>query len=150
MATKQFEKINVYESGQAVVVVGEGDGMFNNGEVSASWYVSPRIWLINRAIIPVKDRGHGLGTQLLQKLLATLAGKPEFFRVEVSPGGYGGDPQQQANFYTKNGFRPYDNEPGTYYWQKEIADVKDEASQEVHADSPDVGREDQQTPFPVL
>lgn len=129
MSIKKFEQVHVSESGQAIVVTGicpdGANGMPVRGEVSAS-EVSPGKWWVNRALVkPDDQRGHGLGTQLLHTLLATLVAKDSFKHVLVEPGGYNMPVGRQRKFYKRSGFKAARKLPGVLRWtKKEMKHVK--------------------------
>lgn len=75
----------------------------------SSWPLEEGVWWINRILVPEADRGQGLGSRLLQRLLTELKSKGAK-AVIVAPGGYGSDPEDQFNFYRKNGFRQVDKD----------------------------------------
>lgn len=138
----EFKRIYVSESGQSVVVTGIIDDKLtyppSSGEVCAT-ELAPGEWYINRAIVgPKQQRGLGLGSQLMTRLLAVVSSKPGFVHVNVEPGGYGESPKKQKNFYTKNGFKPVEGEYNLYRWTKE-KEAHVEATQEVHDRAPDAG-----------
>jgi GNAT superfamily N-acetyltransferase len=73
------------------------------------------LWYLNRCVVnPPSARGKGLGSQALQNMLAQLE-TTDCEVLVVTPGGYGGDPDDQDAFYTKNGFEAVwqDGEGGT-------------------------------------
>jgi ribosomal protein S18 acetylase RimI-like enzyme len=152
MTTKQFEKTRVSWSGQACVVSGissETMPQFGTlhmplrGEASAT-ELEPGIWYLNRLLVqPEAARGFGLGTQLLQALVAALSTKLNFKRLLVEPGGYGVDPVRQLRFYTTFGFK-LTNDRTAYQYTKEQADAVTQAphaddSQSISASSSNVG-----------
>lgn len=128
----EFEHVHVSESGQACIVTGMSNEtmpaygkleMPVRGEASAT-ELATGVWYLNRALVqPEGARGKGLGTQLLKRLLETISRKPEFQRVVVEPGGYGGNEEQQVRFYTRNGFKQRDVAEHTYIWEKETSNV---------------------------
>ena len=73
-------------------------------------------WWISRVIVRARDnRGKGLGSEVLRRLLDEIAKQP-CTTVCVSPGGYDGDTERQWAFYVKNGFKPGD-EPDLLVWE---------------------------------
>ena len=71
---------------------------------SSQWPLEEGVWWINRILVPEENRGQGLGSRLLQRLLSELKDK-NAKAVIVAPGGYGSKPEDQFNFYRKNGFQ---------------------------------------------
>lgn len=72
-------------------------------------------WWVSRVLVRLPgNRGKGLGSQVLGRLLQEIAKHP-CTRVCVSPGGYDEDPRQRA-FYLKHGFVPAD-EPDLLVWE---------------------------------
>lgn len=71
-------------------------------------------WWVTRVKVAEDDRGTGLGTLMLVRLLARVfeAGATELW---VSPGGYGSDPERLAAFYRRVGFEPEGDE--TMVWR---------------------------------
>lgn len=64
------------------------------------------IWWICRVLVKKEqDRGKGLGSKFLQKLLFEIYRRDPDAAVVVSPGGYGVNSKKQINFYKKNGFK---------------------------------------------
>lgn len=62
-------------------------------------------WNISRVLVKKEqDRGKGLGSNFLQKLLKEIYLRNSNAVVIVAPGGYGVDIQKQISFYKKNGF----------------------------------------------
>jgi hypothetical protein len=64
----------------------------------------PGQWYLNR--LKVNNRGRGYGSEILRKLLATLAERKDFSSLIVEPGGYGSDVNRLNKFYKSNGFKP--------------------------------------------
>lgn len=147
MATKQFDRINVYFSGQACIVSGASDEtacqfgdlmMPIRGDASAT-ELEPGVWYLNRMLVqPESARGQGLGTQLLNRLLESISSKPEFQHILVEPGGYGVDPERQLRFYTKYGFKLNEDQTA-YQWLKEYRDDQAKDEQEVPASAQSAG-----------
>ena len=71
-------------------------------------------WYLNRVKVN-SEKGLGLGTRLLQKLLQALQERGDFREVVVEPGGYGSDIKKLVNFYEKNGFVKHPE--GYWTWQ---------------------------------
>jgi GNAT superfamily N-acetyltransferase len=63
-------------------------------------------WWISRVNVPEGLRGKGIGSKLLQEALKEMKKCPASKAIIVYPGGYDSDPEKQANFYVKNGFKP--------------------------------------------
>lgn len=77
------------------------------------------VWWIARVLVRrEEDRGKGLGSKCLQKLLSEIylhEGGPlndVGATIIVSPGGYGADSTRQERFYRKNGFVERKTEDG--------------------------------------
>jgi len=71
-------------------------------------------WWVSRVIVrKVENRGQGIGSAVLSRLLLEVSGHP-CTRVCVSPSGYDQHPKQRA-FYLKHGFKPTD-EPDLLEW----------------------------------
>ncbi len=73
-----------------------------------------KAWLLNRVVVtPERFRGNGLGSKALQGLLEKLSKETSCQVLIVTPGGYNADPNEQENFYLKNGFEvAYEAEGG--------------------------------------
>jgi hypothetical protein len=77
----------------------------NNGKVSiasADNLLDGR-WWISRVNVQGVEKGKGVGSILLQRLLQEVL-KLGQTKIIVSPGGYYEDKDRQFNFYKKNGF----------------------------------------------
>lgn len=73
-------------------------------------------WWVSRVIVRLPgNRGRGLGSLVLTRLLQEIQGQP-CKRVHVSPGGYHDDTEKQRAFYLKNGFKPTDA-PDLLVWE---------------------------------
>ena len=76
-------------------------------------------WWISRVNVQGVDKGTGVGSKLLQKLVDEIL----FYgptKILVAPGGYHGDTVKQFNFYRKNGFVDGDEE-GLLVYQEKIS-----------------------------
>lgn len=84
----------------------------NNGKLSiasADNMLDGR-WWISRVNVQGIERGQGVGSKLLNKLIEEILFYGET-NIVVAPGGYNEDSDKQFNFYRKNGFVD-DNEDG--------------------------------------
>jgi predicted GNAT family N-acyltransferase len=62
-------------------------------------------WWISRVLVKKEqDRGNGLGSKFLQKLLYEIYLRDPDATVIVCPGGYVSDMERQISFYKKNDF----------------------------------------------
>jgi len=74
-------------------------------------------WWISRVNVQGVEKGKGLGSQLLQKLISEILFYGET-NIIVAPGGYHSDTEKQFNFYRKNGFINA-NEEGLLIYNKD-------------------------------
>lgn len=61
-------------------------------------------WYISRVMVIEKHRGRGIGSLLLNKIITEIKTKESIGEIVVFPGGYDTNPEEQMNFYIKNGF----------------------------------------------
>lgn len=74
-------------------------------------------WWVVRVLVPAAERGRGIGGHLLEALKASVAGRPGFRRLQVSPGGYGSEESRLLQFYGRHGFvEDSDCEGSVYTW----------------------------------
>lgn len=73
-------------------------------------------WWIARVLVSKsEERGKGLGSLALQRLLQLIV-KQSSLPIRVAPGGYNEDPAKQIQFYEKNGFDQVADKPGLLEW----------------------------------
>jgi len=60
-------------------------------------------WWVVRVKVDEAHRGKGVGTRVLQRLVA-LVREAGVRKLHVSPGGYNSDPEELRAFYRRNGF----------------------------------------------
>lgn len=74
-------------------------------------------WWISRVNVQGVERGKGIGSILLKKLVEEILFYGET-NIIVAPGGYHEDSEKQYNFYRKNGFVNF-NEEGLLIYKKQ-------------------------------
>lgn len=67
--------------------------------------IEPGIWWVARVLVHRDYRGHGVGKELVRRMVALCASEGAR-EVRVSPGGYDNDTERQRGFYAACGFKP--------------------------------------------
>jgi len=94
--------LGVASNSQSISVYLEGKTSYDLSSASASFMGDH--WYINRIIVnPKTERGKGIGSRLLQKLIEEVIIQ-KGNKIIVTPGGYDMNREKQFNFYFKNGF----------------------------------------------
>lgn len=121
----KFEELHVSRSGLACSIFAHLKETPEVRGTADATEIATGMWYLNRVIVsPDSSRGQGLGTQLLKRLQLELGGDANFSRLTVEPGGYSGDFERQARFYTNNGFRPHPATEHTFIWEKSDAEIE--------------------------
>lgn len=82
------------------------ENMFDNGVAEASHYLPGGVdhWYLNRLLVKdEKRRSQGLGSHLIQRLMAELKARGAI-SIIVEPGGYLSDVSKLVKFYGRHGF----------------------------------------------
>lgn len=61
-------------------------------------------WYVSRVMVLKDQRGLGVGSDMLQRIIYEIKSRPDAADIIVCPGGYNEDPEKQFAFYKKNGF----------------------------------------------
>lgn len=69
-------------------------------------------WYLNRVIVKDHNRGRGLGSKALQRVIKEVR-QQGGTEIIVEPGGYGSDPARLRVFYGRHGFEPV-GDPETF------------------------------------
>lgn len=101
-----------------------GARVISRAVASADYMAHEEWWWIGRVLVQRdKERGKGIGSLILQRLLktATTALTSDSLNpvphVVVAPGGYSDDLEGQMRFYRRNGFEPDPREPDLLHWR---------------------------------
>lgn len=69
-------------------------------------------WYLNRVVVREGNRGKGLGTEAIKRLIDEVR-KQGGTEIVVEPGGYGSDPNKLRIWYARFGFEPA-GDPDTF------------------------------------
>lgn len=98
----------IVDTGHSITIMMiEPDELFPVATASASFHDNDdrKFWFVNRVLVTKEHlKGQGLGSFALASLKDAIQKKGNEIDIIVTPGGYGADPDRQANFYVKNGF----------------------------------------------
>lgn len=74
-------------------------------------------WWVSRVVVkPFTARRIGIGSFIVQRMLAEIA-KTDIKVAVVVPGGYDMEEEDQSRFYKKQGFVELDDFPGVLVWR---------------------------------
>lgn len=91
-------------SNESHISVVRRTGNINYSCAEADWMEAEQEWWVSRVLVnPPEKRGKGIGSMLLKRLVKEA--RKYGGKIVVAPGGYDMNPEQQFNFYEKNGFK---------------------------------------------
>lgn len=110
------EDLTAIATEEHVAVVWRPDSWPRERGVAEASRMPEGFWYVNRVLVePLGRRSKGLGSRMLQRLLAETRrfGPAD---VVVDPGGYGMNVARQRKFYRKNGFKDVPGIKGRLRW----------------------------------